>query len=309
MLDRAIEIVNERTPLIQPWNAVVLVIALFLAAWLVARATALVAETLLTWHDRRHAATTLEQTGKIAEVKRRETLVRVIQAAITYAGFATATVLSVAQLFGGIDRLAAVAGASFSLIIVGFALQRLLVDMLAGLSMFVERWYSVGDTINIPSLELQGVVEEMSLRHTKLRTLDGEVIHVHNGQIPAVRVLPWGAKDLGVELFVNNRERAEALVGSVASMLPEGPTTFVARPVVEQVDDFGDTLVRIRLRATVAPGREWLAEGLLPTLLKERADAELIVHGPVVLGVDESAARSFARASAAMRWRSAAASG
>ena len=308
MLDRAIDVVNERTPVVQSGNGVVVVAALFLGAWLVARLTARVAERLLAWHDRRHAATSPERTAKIAEIKRRETLVRVIQAAITYAGFATAIVLSVAHLVGGVDRLAAFAGASFALVVAGFALQRLLVDMLAGLSMLVERWYSVGDTINIPSLELQGVVEEMSLRRTKLRTLDGEVIHVHNGQIPAVRVLPWGAKDLGVELFVNDRERAEALVGAVASMLPEGPTTFVARPSVEQVDDLGDTLVRIRLRATVAPGREWLAEGLLATLLKERAGEELIVHGPVVLGVDESATKSFARASAAMRWRSAAAS-
>jgi hypothetical protein len=53
----------------------------------------------------------------------------------------------------------------------------------------------------------------------------------------------------------------------------------------------------------VAPGREWLVNGFVSDLLKERADDGLIVHGPVVLTLDEQAARSFARASAAMRWR------
>ncbi|HEY6069328.1 MAG TPA: hypothetical protein VIU81_11610 [Gaiellaceae bacterium] len=43
-------------------------------------------------------------------------------------------------------------------------------------------------------------------------------------------------------------------------------------------------------------------DGFYTDLLKERAGAGLIVHGPVVLTVDEGATRSFARASAASRW-------
>src|SRR5919199_318442 len=75
------------------------------------------------------------------------------------AAFAAAVLLSVAQLAGGVDRLSALAGASFALIVAGFAAQRLLIDVLAGFTMFLERWYSVGDTVVIVAgLELQGVV-------------------------------------------------------------------------------------------------------------------------------------------------------
>jgi small conductance mechanosensitive channel len=168
--------------------------------------------------------------------------------------------------------------------------------------MFVERWYAVGDTIAIPTLELQGIVEDVSLRRTKLRTLDGETIHVSNSQIPAVRVLPEGLKELAMELFVSDRERGEKLVRAVQRILPEGPTTFARRPSIEEVNELDDRLVRMRLRASVVAGREWLVEGFLSDLLKERADEGLIVHGPVVLTVDEQAARSFARASASTRW-------
>jgi moderate conductance mechanosensitive channel len=279
------------------------IVALFAAAWLVSRCAAFVARTLLAWHDRHTEAAAASVELRIANVKRRETTVAVIRAAIAYAAFAIALVLSAAQLTGGLDKLSTLAGASFVIILAGFAVQRVLMDVIAGTMMFVEGWYQVGDTIAIPTLELQGVVEDMSLRRTKLRTLEGETIQVSNSQIPAVRVLPAGLKELAMELFVSDRESGTRLAQSLQTILPEGPTTFARRPWIEEINELDERLVRIRLRASVAPGREWLVDGFFSDLLKERADDGLIVHGPVVLTLDEQAARSFARASAAMRWR------
>jgi small-conductance mechanosensitive channel len=278
------------------------IILAFAAAWAVTRLSALIARRVLTWYDRRHHAPSGDLRAKIIEVKRRETNVAVIQTAIGYLAIAAALVFVAAQLTGGFDRLSAIAGASFILIVVGFAAQRVLVDIIAGFNMFVERWYSVGDTIAIPMMEVQGVVEDVSLRRTKLRSLDGEVINIHNSQIAAVRVLPGGVKEFDVELVASDRQATERLVEDVAGILPEGPTTFIQRPVVHQIDDLSAGLVRLRMRTAVAPGREWLVNSFYTDLLKERADKHLIVHGPVVLTVDEGATRSFARASAATRW-------
>jgi moderate conductance mechanosensitive channel len=302
MLDPLIDLLNSNTPIPSPWGRVLVIVALFGAAWLVSRLSVFVARRVLAWHDRRHSHSDLEATGKIANIKRRETLVSVIRTGIAYAAFAAAAVLSVAQLTGGVDRLTAFAGASFALIVAGFAVQRLLLDILAGFTMFVERWYSVGDTVVlVASVELQGVVEDVSLRRTKLRALNGEVIQVHNSQITAIRVLPRGVKELAIELFVSKREDGERLVEDVARMLPEGPTTFIKRPWVSQVDELSPLLTRIRMHTTITPGREWLAEDFFSDLLKQRATNGLIVHGPVALAVDERAARSFARASATTR--------
>jgi moderate conductance mechanosensitive channel len=302
MLDPIINLLNDATPLSSPWGRVVVIAALFGLAWLVSRGSALVARRVLVWHDRRHAESDLESTGKIADVKRRETLVGVIGTGIAYAAFAAAFFLSVAQLTGGVDRLAAIAGASFLLVVLGFAAQRVLLDLIAGFVMFLERWYSVGDTVVLVSAqELQGVVDDVSLRRTKLRTLNGEVIQVHNSQIVAARVLPRGVKDLAIELFVSKRSDAEQLVEEVARLLPEGPTTFIRRPRIASVDELSPLLSRIRVHVTVAPGREWLAESFFVDLLRERAGDGLIVHGPVTFAVDEGATRSFARASATTR--------
>ena len=278
------------------------IVFLFAAAWAVSRLSALIARKGLTWYDRRHHAPTGDLRAKIIELKRRETTVGVIRTGIAYIAFALAVVFAAAQLTGGLDRLSTIAGASFVLILVAFSAQRVLVDIIAGFSMFTEKWYSVGDTIAIPTMELQGIVEEVSLRRTKLRSLDGEVINIHNSQIPAVRVLPGGLKEFDVELVASSREAAEVLIEHVSSILPVGPTTFVQRPVIHEVDELAPGLVRLRMRAAVAPGREWLVHGFYTDLLKERADKHLIVHGPIVLTVDERAARSFARASAESRW-------
>jgi hypothetical protein len=278
-----------------------IILLLFAAAWLLTRASAWLALKVLVWNDRRSAKLDLTKAGKMTRLKRRETQVSIIRAGISYLAFATAAVLSIGQLLGGVDRLTALAGASFLLILVGFAIQRVLMDIIAGLVMFLERWYSVGDTIQIPMHELQGIVEDVSLRHTRLRTLDGEMIHIHNSQIPSVRVLPSGAKELQLEVFVTDRERGVQMVESVAAILPEGPTTFIRRPRIDRVDELSETLVRISARAAVAPGREWLLDGFFADLIRDRAGDGLIAHGPVTLSVDESAARSYSRANAATR--------
>jgi moderate conductance mechanosensitive channel len=302
MLDPLIDLLNSRTPVYPPFGSILVIVGLFALTWLVARSSGWVAVRVLDWHDRRQSSSDLEATGKMVNLKRRETLVSIIRAAIIYVAFATAIVLSIGQLAGGVDRLTAIAGASFLIIVAGFATQRILADIIAGLTMFLERWFSVGDTVIIHAgVELQGVVEEVSLRRTRLRAVTGEVINIHNSQIQAVRILPRGVKELAIELFVSKRDAGEELVREVSAIVPEGPTTFVRRPWIEQVDELSVSLTRIRVRTTVAPGREWLVEGFLSDLLKEQAPESLIVHGPVVLAVDDRAAWSFGRASGRTR--------
>src|SRR5260370_28679881 len=197
---------------------------LFAAAWAVSRLSAIVARKVMAWSDRRHRAPSGDLSAKIVELKRRETSVAVIRTGIAYIAFATALVLTAAQLTGGFGRLTAVAGASFILILVGFSAQRMLMDIIAGFNMFVEHWYSVGDTIAIPMMEVQGIVEDLSRRRTKLRSLDGEIINIHNSQIAAGRRLPGGVNGVDVELVASARGPADVPSWHVAAISPEAPT-------------------------------------------------------------------------------------
>jgi small conductance mechanosensitive channel len=295
VLDPLIHLLNDSTPLFPPWGRVVAIAALFTLAWLLSRATAGFAARLLAWQDRR-----ISQES-FAAARRRETLVGVLRRAVSWGGFTAALVLSVGLVVGGIDHLAAVAGASFLVVVAGFSVNRMLPDLMGGFFMVSERWFSVGDTIAIPILELQGVVEDVSLRHTRLRALNGEVIHVHNSQIAAVRVLPRGVKKMAVELYVSDQLLGQLLVAEVSDLLPKGPTTFLSRPVVTEVETLTDELTRITVTASVAPGREWLIEGFFCDLIRERSEDDLVVHGPVALDVDEAATRTYARAALGAR--------
>src|SRR2546429_5525008 len=122
------------------------IVFLFAAAWAVARLSAIVARRVMAWSDRRHRAPSGDLSSKIVELKRRETSVAVIRTGIAYIAFATALVLTAAQLTGGFGRLTAVAGASFILILVRLFAQRVLLDIIARFNLVVEHWDSVGGT-------------------------------------------------------------------------------------------------------------------------------------------------------------------
>jgi small conductance mechanosensitive channel len=212
---------------------------------------------------------------------------------VRYTAYGLALILALGSLSFG-NRLGTVAGASLIVLMVGFAAQRFLTDILAGFFMFFEGWFSVGDNVTIEPLKIRGVVDEVGLRATKLRAVNGEIIRVNNSQIQSVRVQPRGAREAEIEFFATSEESGRDLVAEVARLVPSGSTRFVRAPWVEEAEHLDDDLVRIRARATVAHGREWLVETFLPDLMKERGE-DVIVHGPVVWQVDESASRQFAR--------------
>lgn len=294
LLDRIAELLHANTPLYDPWGRVLAIFALFACAFLISRTASRVASFVLTRHDRRHREG--ESTLPLAQLKRRETLVGVVRTTVSYVTFASAAVLSLAALVGGLDQLGALAGAGFLLVIGAFVVNRLLADVLSGLAIVAERWYSVGDTIALPTFDVQGIVEDVSLRRTRLRALNGEIVHISNGQIAAVRMLPRGVKELSIELYVSDAAAAAVVLEAALALLPVGATTLVRRPQIAETEQLTESLARISLRASVAPGREWLVEELLPKLLKEQAPESLIVHGPIVLAVDEKAEESYARA-------------
>ena len=121
--------------------ALVQVAGLFLAAWAISRVAGRLAEALVRRRERRADATNVD-TGTIIALKRHETAVSLVRTTLRYAVFGIALVVSLA-LFSDTGRLTAVAGASLFVLLIGFAAQRFLTDILAGFFMFFEGWFSV----------------------------------------------------------------------------------------------------------------------------------------------------------------------
>jgi small-conductance mechanosensitive channel len=295
-VNRLIDLLNDSTPIYPPLGRLVVIAGLFLVAWVVARLAGWAAAFLVDRSERRSAlGADHVDTGVITGLKQRETAISLIQTSVTYVVFGIAFLLSLTTLTGA-ERVETVVGASFLAIVLAFSAQRFLTDVIAGLLMFFEGWFRIGDTVQIDPWGVEGVVEKVSLRSIALRSLSGELIRVHNSEVKAVRVVPRGFREFEAELYVSDLEAGRELVERVARIVPWGAGHFVRRPRVDETEELDDDLFRIRVRTAVAPGRDWLAQEFLPSLLRERGGDELIRHGPVITAVDDHATRRFARA-------------
>ena len=278
-----------------PWRTIAFVAATFLLAWFASRLSRRLAEWIVARYEARHFDGDAATSGVIAGLKRRATIVSLVQTTLRYAAYGLALVFALTQVTG-VGGPGALAGASLLVLLIGFALQRFLIDILTGIFMQFEGWFAVGDSVIMEPWSLAGVVEEISLRSTRLRSISGEVVRVHNGQIGTVRVLPRGTREVSIDLFVRDEAEGRRLLTETARVMPAGPTQFIRQPWIQGADQLDGELVHVRARATVAPGREWLAYEFLPGVLRERAPDGLLVHGPVIMAVDEIAGRRYAGA-------------
>jgi small conductance mechanosensitive channel len=120
--------------------------------------------------------------------KHRHVVAQVSMWAVIVLIYCAAGVLTVERLHVPITGL--VAPAAVVGVALGFGAQRLVQDILAGIFIITEHQYGFGDTVRIAAVGSQdgvsGTVEQVTLRVTRLRTVNGEVVIVANGQIVQV---------------------------------------------------------------------------------------------------------------------------
>lgn len=162
----------------------------------------------------------------------------------------------------GLAAPAAVVGVAL-----GFGAQRLVQDLLAGFFVITERQYGFGDliSISIPGITggAIGTVEEVTLRVTKVRTPNGEVIITPNGQIVQVTNLSrdWARAviDVPVPLSADVAHVTEILrqVGREAFDDEELHAQLLDPPSVMGVQSIEVDQIQVRVVARTLPGRQF----------------------------------------------------
>ncbi|WP_348730304.1 mechanosensitive ion channel family protein [uncultured Mycolicibacterium sp.] len=157
---------------------------------------------------------------------------------------------------------AAVIGAAL-----GFGAQKLVQDLLAGFFIITERQYGFGDLVQVNMLgapnEAEGTVEEVTLRVTKLRTSEGEVWTVPNGNI--VRSLnmskDWARAvvDIPVPTTADLNHVNEVLhgVGERAMEDDELRALLLDTPQLMGVESIELDTVNLRMVARTLPGKQF----------------------------------------------------
>lgn len=194
----------------------------------------------------------------------------------------------------------ALGAGAFIAVVSGATIGMVLRDITAGAVMIIENWFHVGDFIRIePFGDVSGVVEQVTLRSTKLRNINGEIIWLHNQHIQAVKVTPHGLRRLAVDVFVNSKADGETLINKAIETMPIGTMKVAKKPQIVREEQWGDQLYYFTVIGETPPGREWLMENYFLESLKEldeRRKTKAMVRPPIVRYSDPAAERSFKRA-------------
>lgn len=202
----------------------------------------------------------------------------------------------------GVNLSAATIGASaFFVVIAGATIGMILRDLTAGATMIAERWFHVGDFIRVePFTDVGGVVERMTLRSTKLRSLNGEIVWLHNQHIQGVKVTPRGLRRLAIDIFANNEKVGRNLIEKVIAAMPVGTLKLATKPEIVACEKWGEKLWHFVVIGETTPGREWLMDTYFLSSLEEvdarRKGPTTFVRKPIARYSDERAERSFRRA-------------
>jgi small-conductance mechanosensitive channel len=160
----------------------------------------------------------------------------------------------------GIDLTPVLAGATVVGAALGFGAQSLVRDYLSGFLIIVEDQYGIGDTITVGTTT--GVVEDLTLRVTRLRASDGRVFYIANGEIRQVAnasiqwtrtlvdvVVPLGADLARVTAAVEEEAARFGAEPANAAKLLEPPEVWGAAAA-----DAAGVTVRVALKAP--PGEQ-----------------------------------------------------
>ncbi|QQS45056.1 MAG: mechanosensitive ion channel family protein [Acidobacteriota bacterium] len=144
-------------------------------------------------------------------------------------------------------------------IAVGFGAQSLIKDLFAGFLILMEDQFSVGDLVRIG--EHGGTVEQLTLRVTRIRGVDGALTTIPNGSITTVSNLSkgWSRAVMDIEVdYTENIDRAmEIMLETAREMRAEQPENIIEEPSMLGVDQLSYTSATLRMFVKTAPTKHF----------------------------------------------------
>lgn len=161
----------------------------------------------------------------------------------------------------GVNVAPLIASAGVVGVAIGFGAQSLVKDFFSGMFILIENQFGVGDTIQVG--DIVGEVEEMSLRITTIRDIDGALWHVRNGDIDQVgnhsARFSTARLQIPVSLMANPDKVSRVIedAATAACHDPEIRDLVMGTPTMLGPSDFNPTYVSFRLTVQTMPGQQW----------------------------------------------------
>ena len=178
----------------------------------------------------------------------------------------------------GVNVTPALAGLGVAGVAIGFGAQSLIKDIFNGLLILLENQYGVGDWVQVAGII--GLVEDVTLRRTVLRDLDGIVHSVPNGEIGVASnyTKEWSRVNMNISVgYGEDLSHVIAVINKVGEEMAKDPKwgpLILKAPQVLRVDALEDSGIAIKILGETKPICNWDIMGELRLRLKEVFDKE-----------------------------------
>lgn len=200
------------------------------------------------------------------------------------------TLLTVLATFG-VPMGPLIASAGVGGVALGFGAQSLVKDYLSGIFMLTEDQFGVGDLVRIG--DLNGTVQEVSLRVTKLRDPGGTIWYVRNGEVLTLGNVSQGYStetvDVPVAIDEDPDRVASVLREALAGMAeePDWAGKLLEQPTVLGVSAMSGGTMTLQIALKTGPNEQWGPA----RAIRERAQRALVeagIRGPILPGAPKN---------------------
>lgn len=201
----------------------------------------------------------LGPTATARRTQRAQSIGSLLKSVTSFFVFTVALMLVLAEL--GINIGPLLTSAGIAGIAIGFGAQNLIKDFLSGIFMLLEDQYGVGDVVDLGSAS--GTVVAVSLRTTTVRSPDGTIWYVRNGEVLRVGNSSQGESVVTIDLPLSYRAdtaKAGEIAQTTATAVAESDEfadQVIKTPEMQGVVSMTGDSVTIRLVATVRAGQQW----------------------------------------------------
>jgi len=218
----------------------------------------------------------VETTVAARRKQRAATMAGVLNSIITVVIIAVFGTMVLSVL--GVNIAPIIASAGILGLALGFGAQSLVKDFLAGIFIFIEDQYGVGDVVDVG--EASGTVEAVTLRMTRLRDVNGTVWYVPNGEILRVgnQSQNWSRAVLDVQVGPDeDLAHVQDVLRDVARDMWQDDDydgIIIEEPEVTGVEAITLDAITVRVMVKTAPLRQWAVARTLRQRIKARFDYE-----------------------------------
>jgi MscS family membrane protein len=159
----------------------------------------------------------------------------------------------------GVSAGVLITAGGFGAAALGFGARTIVENGLSGLSLYINRPFTLGDTINLPGLNLLGTVEAVGWFYTELRDPDRQRIYVPNGVFTTQAVQNVAQIDnrrIWIEfgLRFDDLPRIETITCQLQERLASVPGVDLAKDHLVHFVDYADSSLNLRLLCYAASG-------------------------------------------------------